>query len=231
MMSSTIFTIPVPQVQPVIYRLEHVLCMGTCPLTLAGIYSLLAPPLFQVQHYVVAPRASEMPMLAVQCQTDLVVMELCGQGESIMKGLRALKLLRSYRPYIPIVVFTALKHARLFKQLVELGVNCIYFKQDPLQILASCIINALEGRKFHSPSVLTLLEKEPFTPSMLTDREINIIEQLFNGSSVTAIALKMQRDVRTVSSHKRSAMRKMGFRSDFELHKYGSCMFRSWQYV
>lgn len=213
------------------YRIGRVLLMEACPITLTGIHSLLSSPRFQVHYSLDVPVVSLIHTLALQYQTDLVVMELCGHGESVMDGLRTIKLLRHRWPLMPIVVSTAVANVRLLKQLVELGVNGIYFKRDPLSALATCIIQALEGQTSYSPRVSELMTADVSKSTVLTAREMDVLECLMNGKSVTTAASILNRDIRTVSTHKRNAMKKLGFCSDYDLYTHGAWLFHNGLFV
>ena len=56
----------------------------------------------------------------------------------------------------------------------------------------------------------------------LTDREGEIIRLLVAGMSVTEIARKLDRSVKTVSKQKTDAMKKLGLRSDMEIYAYAT---------
>lgn len=227
MMTSSTVIKPVLQVPPVACLIDRVLLMESCPVTLAGIRSLLSSPRFHVKYAVDATMANRLFSLTLQYPTDLVILELCGHGESVMDGLRAIKLLRYRWPSMPIVVSTALMNTELFKQLILLKVNCIYFKRDPLSALSTCIMRAMEGQYCYSPRVSELTHAGISRSEILTEREMDVLECLMNGKSVTAVATILQRDIRTVSTHKRNAMRKLGFCSDYELYTHGNWLFQN----
>ncbi|MGE6471652.1 LuxR C-terminal-related transcriptional regulator [Serratia proteamaculans] len=58
----------------------------------------------------------------------------------------------------------------------------------------------------------------------LTPRETQILQALINGMDLSAIAWKLSRNIRTVSSHKQRAMRKLRLNSNAELHALGSLL-------
>ena len=71
----------------------------------------------------------------------------------------------------------------------------------------------------YSPMIKKILQEQ--MPGELTVCEIQVIEQLFLGHNVTQVAQHLGRDVRTVSSHKRHAMEKLGLHCDKDLHVLG----------
>jgi two-component system capsular synthesis response regulator RcsB len=215
---------PISSVTPKVWNIETVLIMETCPMALTGIRRLLAQPYFQVTHYLEVPKAVDIPTIMMQHKVDLVIMELSGEGESILDGLNIINQYLANWPLAPLIVCTTLTDARLLKQLVAMGVNGIYLKQDPLSTLIECVRQVIDDKYSHSPQAATLVDRgfSHSPPPMLTYREIEVLRCLFTGKSVTATALALHRDIRTVSSHKRNAMSKLGFDNDSELYSWGT---------
>lgn len=58
----------------------------------------------------------------------------------------------------------------------------------------------------------------------LTARETQILQALINGMDLSAIAWKLSRNIRTISSHKQRAMRKLRLNSNAELHALGALL-------
>ncbi|MNV60375.1 Transcriptional regulatory protein RcsB [compost metagenome] len=61
----------------------------------------------------------------------------------------------------------------------------------------------------------------------LTKREAEIVRLFCAGATVTEISLLSHRSVQTVSSQKRSAMRKLGLERDADLIRYGADVAKS----
>jgi two-component system capsular synthesis response regulator RcsB len=215
---------PISSVTPKVWNIETVLIMETCPMALTGIRRLLAQPYFQVTHCLEIPKAVDIPLIMKRHEADLVIMELSGEGESILDGLNIINQYLADWPLAPLIVCTALTDARLLKQLAAMGVNGIYLKQDPLSALIECVRQVMDDKYSHSPQATALVDRgfSRSPPPMLTYREMEVLRCLFTGKSVTATALALHRDIRTVSSHKRNAMSKLGFDNDSELYSWGT---------
>lgn len=215
---------PVSSAMPKVWSIETVLIMETCPMVLTGIRRLLSPPYFQVKHWLEVPMAVDIPQIMKRHQADLVIMELSGEGESILDGLNIINQYLADWPLAPLIVCTALTDARLLKQLVAMGVQGIYLKQDPLSSLIQCVRQVMGDKYSHSSQVNTLMDSgfSRSQHSMLTFREMEVLGCLFRGKSVTSTALALHRDIRTVSTHKRNAMNKLGFYNDSELYTWGT---------
>ncbi|WON77736.1 response regulator transcription factor [Serratia sp. UGAL515B_01] len=154
-----------------------------------------------------------------------MIIELMGNGDSVLDALRIINHCIRYWPHIPVVVCTELHHAPLFQLLRAMDVRGIYLKQEPIDTLIQCIENAWHGSHKFSPMVSHSLQKmEQVTHSPLTEKELEVMVFLLSGKNVTTIAKLMHRDIRTVSTHKRSAMRKIGFKNDSEILSHSQWM-------
>lgn len=224
MMISTEVIEPVSSAMPKVWNIETVLIMETCPMALTGIRRLLAQPYFQVTHWLEVPKAVDIPLITTRHGADLVMMELNGEGESILDGVNVINQYLADWPLAPLIVCTTLTDVRLLKQLVAMGVHGIYLKQDPLSALIQCVRQVMDEKCGHSPQAAVLIDRgfSRSPPPMLTYREIEVLGCLFTGKSVTATALALHRDIRTVSTHKRNAMSKLGFDNDSELYSWGT---------
>jgi two-component system capsular synthesis response regulator RcsB len=215
---------PVSSAIPKVWHIETVLIMETCPMALTGIRRLFEQPYFQITHCLEVLKAVDITPAMKRHEADLVIMELSGEGESILDGLNTINQYLADWPMAPLIVCTAFTDARLLKQLAAIGVNGIYLKQDPLSTLIQCVRQVMEGKYSHSPLAAALVDRgfSRLPPPMLTYREMEVLKCLFTGKSVTATASTLDRDIRTVSTHKRNAMNKLGFYNDSELYSWGT---------
>lgn len=164
-------------------------------------------------------KAADVPLFLHSNPTDVIVMELCGKDESVLEGLRIIATCKKYWPQIPLVVCTLLTDLRFLQQIISLGVASICHKFDPLPTIHHCIESAIAGAYQDSPTIKELLTATPLTT--LTGKEIDVLSYLLAGCTVTTVALMMHRNIRTISTHKRNAMTKLGYRNDSELFSRG----------
>ncbi|MCC7585323.1 response regulator transcription factor [Serratia sp. Lou2A] len=154
----------------------------------------------------------------------LLVMELCGKSESVLDGFRLIAEVRESSPDTAIVICTALDEPKLLRQLIASGISGLMLKQEPAIALTHCVQQVLTGCSSFSHRVRQRQLHEATADKPLTAKELDVLTQLFSGKSVTNVALTMCRDIRTVSTHKRNAMLKLGFYSDGELYLQGKWM-------
>ena len=199
--------------------------METCPLTALGMRNRLIescglqPDNVRQVTNLVALRA-----LFTQHTHRLLVMDLCGKSELVLDGFRLIADVRESSPDTAIIICTALDEPRLLRQLIASGIRGLMLKQEPAIALTHCVQQVLAGCSSFSHRVRQRQLHEATADKPLTAKELDVLTQLFSGKSVTSVALTMCRDIRTVSTHKRNAMLKLGFHSDGELYLQGKWM-------
>lgn len=153
---------------------------------------------------------------------DLVITDLSMGQAGAADGLALIKLLRRRYPRVRVVVLTISGSHMIIDALVGLGVSGVVSKRDDVDELLEALRNVERagthiGRKFQDEALvpeLALPEAE------LTQAEIDVLRQLANNLSVTAIATRSSRSVATISKQKTSAMRKLGLVDTMQLYTY-----------
>lgn len=206
----------------------RILSVDPSPVILYGLRQFIHQAFTEIELYEETGRLSELPELISQHQPDIVIMELMSNGGSVLDALRIINTCTRNRPEISIVICTTLQYRSLFQVLRLMNVRGIYLKEEPIDILLQCLNQTLIGCQGFSPMVIdTLPDTISAGNSLLTGKELEVLLHLFSGKNVTTIARLMQRDVRTISSHKRRAMRKIGFKNDSEIFSNAYWMMNS----
>lgn len=206
---------------------ECALLMETSPMTALGMGLMLEQECGITGGVLHASKLSEIHALLQLHHPRVLVMELCGEGESVLDGLRLISRCNESWPLTQVVVCTELNDPRGVKLLVSSGVNGLVLKQEPLEAVVQCVQSALAGGRSYSPKVEQTIADTDFAPKHLTARELDVLHHLFMGKNVTCTAAIMNLDIRTVSTYKRNAMFKLGFHSDCELFSRGGWMAKS----
>ncbi|ANS44487.1 response regulator transcription factor [Serratia inhibens] len=202
-----------------------VVIMEPCPITALGIGNRLTEFCDYQKDSILQVRslAELKPVLALH-QPRLLIMELCGKSESVLDGLRLIADMHDQVPHTTLLVCTALDEPRVLRQVIASGVRGMMLKQEPAVALDHCVKQVLAGEKGFSHRIRQRGLHEAAAEKPLTARELDVLTQLFSGKSVTNVALTLCRDIRTVSTHKRNAMLKLGFHNDGELYLQGKWM-------
>jgi two-component system capsular synthesis response regulator RcsB len=157
---------------------------------------------------------------------DALVTDLAMPGGLHGDGLPLIGYVRRHFPRLPIVVLTMLENAALIRRLGEMGVIGIVSKSDDLAHIGLAVRHVARGLAYAGPSVRVL--RGAFRTSggvkadhaQLSPREIEVIRLFVSGMTAKEIAERIKRSIKTVSSHKISALRKLGLDSDSELFQY-----------
>jgi two-component system invasion response regulator UvrY len=154
---------------------------------------------------------------------SLLMLDLNLHGRS---GLELLKLIRSERPRLPILVFSAQREELYALRALRAGaMGYLSLRADASTVLAA-IRRVAAGRMFVSPEVTELLANHPVESGgvlphdRLTDREYSIFSRIVSGASLTDIADELSLSIKTVSTHKSHILDKMTLAGQVEMVRY-----------
>jgi two-component system capsular synthesis response regulator RcsB len=105
------------------------------------------------------------------------------------------------------------------------GVAALLSKADKIEDIASALRAIKVGESFMSASVARLLCHSEPSGRMnrlltLTEKEIEVLRLFVSGCTISEIANRRDRSVKTISHQKMSAMNKLGIRNDPELYNF-----------
>lgn len=155
---------------------------------------------------------------------DVVVSDYTMPGGKYGDGLALISLLRRRFPGLRIAVLTMIDTPTLIRALLERHNVCVLSKSDATSHIITAVHAVYLGKTYYSPRIKGMLIDQAFTMGSmrLTRREAEIVRLLCAGATVTEIAQQSHRSVQTVSSQKRSAMKKLGIERDADLILYGA---------
>lgn len=202
----------------------YALLMDACPITREGMKQALVSSKCIGHDVVETSEIKQIPLLVSKYKPQVIIMELYGRGESVLDALRVITICRSSWPYLPIVICTSIENSCLLTLIRNMGVRGMCLKSEPLESIVNCVSQVVDDHHFFSSRVGAHFEKNTHRCLPLTAKEIDVMEMIFSGKTVTATSSMMHRDVRTISTHKRNAMEKLGFRNDCDMFTHGDWM-------
>lgn len=144
-------------------------------------------------------------------------------GPRQLAGASLIQALRAKFPAVRILVFSAYPDPARVSQALRAGASGFVGKSQPMHELINAIhVVALgsvyvgPGTAGHNPPAPAIQED---LGSALSIREKDVIRCYLQGMTVTEIALKFERSIKTISSQKASAFRKLGVSSNNDLFK------------
>ncbi|MBR8123120.1 response regulator transcription factor [Burkholderia multivorans] len=147
-------------------------------------------------------------------------------------GISLIRLLKIKMPAVKIVVSSAFHTLSTVTLAMNAGARGFVGKEEPLDRLVTVVREVARGAHrvdslldaergaYRAASAATATKNEVAraAPANLTLREREVLRCFATGMSVSDIAAKFRRSLKTISTQKQSAYRKLGIRTDFELY-------------
>ncbi|PRY05487.1 LuxR family two component transcriptional regulator [Paraburkholderia sp. BL6665CI2N2] len=167
----------------------------------------------------------ELAELLDACSCDVVVSDISMPG--IHGGSNAVSFLRRLlrgQSHPCVVVLTMICHAHMLSGLLHIGVSGIVDKRETVTALIDAIEAAFAGHIYLSEHARVAIDAADAPPQlragMLSAREWEVFQLYVQGLAVHEIAVRLQRSGKTISTQKRSAMRKLGLETEADLIDY-----------
>lgn len=140
-------------------------------------------------------------------------------------------LIKSYSPTASVMILTRASDIRLLQKYKKSGVQAILNRKSSQREVEDAVTAVLEHRvwgfevKIATPQKDTsprqLFSSRMYEEAMLslTTTERTIIRSIYRGRTVTDIAVAKDKSIKTISSQKQAAMRKLNVRNLAELHQ------------
>ncbi len=170
---------------------------------------------------------------------DLVLLDY-SLGPDEVDGLNLIRALKIRFPKVRLLVISALHNRATVAMVMRCGADGFIGKElDPTQ-LPVAVRRVASGKTYLSQGMTEQLREDETSvnaPQLsevnidtsstatlvknadLTAREYEVLRCFVEGLSVTQIAEKFSRSIKTISTQKQSAFKKLGLRSDNELYK------------
>ena len=155
---------------------------------------------------------------------DVILCDYSFDADPAQDGLGLLEKLIRFYPKAKIVVLSSHDDLPTIKNIIRYQVHGFVRKNCDVQSVVRAIRTVCAGKRYVDPITAEQLLDYVFELTIehaatvsLTAREIETMRWLRRGMTITQIAERTHRSVKTVSSQKVSAMRKLGARNDLEL--------------
>jgi two-component system capsular synthesis response regulator RcsB len=164
-----------------------------------------------------ATNADELLAVLGRVRCDLVITDYAMPGSRYGDGIILLEFLVRRHPDLRVMVLTMLETRALMSNILRAGIKVIVSKSDEPQHILEGMHAAVAGRIYLSPLLNAKLlcrngepqpaEDDPVTK--LGKRELEVLRMYVTGKTVSEIAVQLNRSVKTISSQKQAAMRKL----------------------
>jgi DNA-binding NarL/FixJ family response regulator len=187
-----------------------------------GVRQLLeAKPNYQVVGEAVDGRAGLK--IARETRPDIAIIDY---SIPELNGLDLAHALKREIPRIEILLYTMHDREEIIINVLRAGVRGFVLKSDPEKHLLAALDALSIRRPYFSGSISDtllnqLIENKPHpAASSLTHREREIVQQVAEGRINKEIAARLNISVKTVETHRSSAMRKLKLRTTADLVRY-----------
>ena len=154
---------------------------------------------------------------------DLVLLDLAMPGKD---GLETLKELKLEKPKLPVLVLSIYPEEQYAVRLLKAGAAGYLTKESAPEELIAAIRKVSHKGKYISSSLAEKLAfyleagAEKPLQEMLSDREYKVMLMIASGKTVTEIAEAIFLSVKTISTYRVRALRKMGMKNNAEFAYY-----------
>ncbi|MBC8394896.1 MAG: response regulator transcription factor [Deltaproteobacteria bacterium] len=154
---------------------------------------------------------------------DLILLDIAMPGRG---GLDTLKLLKLEHPKLPVLILSIYPEEQYAMRALKAGASGYLTKESAPEELIAAIRKLSQGGKYISASLaekLALhLEADPGKPihETLSDREYQVMLMIGSGKTVKQIADQLSLSVKTISTNRSRALKKMGMNNNAEFIYY-----------
>lgn len=175
----------------------------------------------------VAEADSPEALLAVLSETpaDLLITDFSMPSADEADGLGLVQRIRRLYPDLPIIVLTMMSNVGVLGAILATGVRGLIDKSAGMNEISVAIQAVGQGRDYVSTTFRQSLLQSQFDSEVgvsarLSPREGEVLRLFASGLTVSAIAERLSRSVKTVSRQKSDAMAKLGLKSDLEIYVF-----------
>lgn len=169
----------------------------------------------------------EAVKMARDFHPDIVVMDIVLPN---LNGIDATRQIKSEQPETEVVVLSMHATRNYILQVLQAGASAYLLKDSALEDLAAALGSVSKGGMYLSPAITTAaaLKNETTGLSMknvadvqrLTRRELQVLQLIADGKSTKEIAGTLEVSVKTIETHRKQIMDKLGIRTTAGLTKY-----------
>ena len=164
--------------------------------------------------------------LAGELAPDVVIMDVAMPD---LNGIDATRRITEAEPNAKVLALSMHSDGRYVRGMLQAGARGYILKDCAAEELTRAIRTVMSNQVYVSPGVTgtivndyvrQLSSTDTDEPATLTRREREVLQLLAEGSSTAQIAERLHLSVKTVETHRKRIMDKLGLRSIAELTKY-----------
>ncbi|MEM7605886.1 MAG: response regulator transcription factor [Myxococcota bacterium] len=146
---------------------------------------------------------------------DVLILDLSGLGDA--GGVEVLDSLRRHVPDLPVIVYSMYPESQYGVRMLQAGARAYLCKDEPTETLLEAIRRVATGRRYITPGIAERLLDADTSGKALSTRELQVLQLLVEGKSVTALAKALHISMSTASTHIGRIKTKLGASSKADL--------------
>jgi two-component system, NarL family, invasion response regulator UvrY len=153
---------------------------------------------------------------------DVVLMDISMPGRN---GIETLKQIRSDGSKVPVLMLSMHSEDQYALRALRAGASGFINKETATEELLVAIHKILSGKKYITPSVAEKLLDETArgekpAHELLSDREMDVLQKIASGKTVSEIADELSLSVNTISTYRSRLLEKLSLNNNSELTRY-----------
>jgi len=173
-----------------------------------------------------AENGREAVKLASELSPDLVIMDVTMPD---LNGIDATRIITSGSNNTKVIALSMYSDKQFVQGMIQAGASGYLLKDCAFEELVSAIQAVIQGDTYLSPGIAGIVVQDYLNKlttdrssadTVLTNREREVLQLIAEGKSTKEIAARLSVSVKTVETHRRQIMEKLGIFSIAELTKY-----------
>jgi len=154
---------------------------------------------------------------------DIILLDISMPGRS---GVDTLKQIRALHIKTPVLMLSAHSEDQYAVRVLKAGASGYLTKDTAPEKLLEAVHKVLSGRKFISPSLAEKLvdglsdDGKHAAHEQLSDREMQVLQLIGSGKTVSEIAEEISLSVNTISTYRTRLLEKLSLKNNAELIRY-----------
>lgn len=177
---------------------------------------------FPNAHIREASNSAEVMKAAADSTWDVILLDISMPGRN---GIEILKQLREHQVKSPVLMLSMHPGEQYAVRSLKAGASGFVNKNNTNEELLVAIQRVLAGRKYITPEVAEQLAGstsawEKPLHSVLSDREMQVLQLIAQGKTVSEIAQEISLSVNTISTYRSRILEKLLLSNNAELTRY-----------
>jgi two-component system, NarL family, invasion response regulator UvrY len=186
-----------------------------------GLIELLSEEFPSLQVFEAVNSQQAMGILAKQ-PVDVILLDISMPGRN---GIETLKDIRSQGIKSPVLMLSMHPEDQYAIRALKAGASGFINKETATEELLTAIHKILSGKKYITPAVaekLVDMGEQGNRPAheFLSDREMEVLQKIASGKTVSDIASELSLSVNTISTYRTRLLEKLALANNAELTRY-----------